>query len=341
MTYSRFSFLLIGGALLFDSLTACAQPRAEYVADKPVSGFIRIWGHGSLNENYLASLMSAWELGLHQFQPNIRFQTTLRGNSTAIGGLYTGAADVALIERRPISIELDAYQAIFKQDPFEIVVATGSLDVQNHNPALVVFVHSNNPLKSLTLAQLDAIISADHRRSTKPIHTWGELGLTGAWKNKTIKVYIPAISSMESQFLEQTVMGGSQKWTANLREFNAVPRHSDPGRKILDALAKDQYAIAVSTMVNKNVQVKPLSLAINENSPNIYPSRESVAQRSYPLTRSISIFINHTQGQTITQPLKEYLRYILSAQGQADIERDGMYFPLNPEILAQERSKLN
>ena len=325
-------------ALASAALQAAAAPFPEYRPQQPVEGLVRTWGHGSRTADYVGGLVKDWETGFRRHHPGVRFETTLRGDSTAIGGLYTGAADIALMERAPIAIELDAYQPIFRHDPFEVTVATGSVDVRGHNPALVVFVHRDNPLARLTLAELDAILGADQRRGAQPIRRWGELGLRGAWARQPITVFVPAIASDQSQYLEKAVMGGSQKWTARLREF--VPARTEAGQQILDALARDRYAIGVSTLVYRNPRVKPLALAATAGGPYHAATRETVAARTYPLTRTVSMFINRAPGQPVDPAVGAYLRYILSAEGQAAIARDGKYFPLSPDRAQQEWSKL-
>ena len=315
-----------------------------YRSELPVDGTIRTWGHGSLGKDYIGGLVKSWEVGFRQFHPKISFETTLRGDLTAIGGLYTGAADMALMERAPTAIELDAYQPIFKRDPFEISIATGSLDVADHAAALVIFVNGDNPLRHLTLIQLDAVFDADHRRSPTSVRTWGELGLTGEWARHPINAYIPAIESDASQYFEKAVMGGSQKWSADLHEFRdlRIPDGGtiDTGQQIADALAKDRYGIAIATLPLKNPGVRPLALAQQEGGTYYDPTRETVAQRKYPLTRTVSIFINHAEGQPIAPNLKEYLHYLLSGSGQLDITSDGGYFALPPEIALQEWDEL-
>jgi phosphate transport system substrate-binding protein len=287
--------------------------------------------------------VSSWEKGFQKHQPAVGFEARLRGDKSAIGGLYTGAADIALMERDLSAIEKDSYEQLFgRTDPFEVSVATGSLDARNHGMALVIFVHKDNPLAKLTLAQLDAIFGADHRRGLNNIRTWGELGLTGEWAAKPIHAYGFGIEQDQSQYFQKAVMGGSQKWTGKLKEFDDLRKAdgtvAEAGRRIVDAVSHDRQGIAISQMAYQNSQVKPLALAAE--GPYYEPSRETVAQRKYPLAQQVKLYINRAPGQPIDPKVKEYLRYVLSQEGQEDIARDGGYFPLSPELAAQERRKL-
>ena len=306
---------------------------------------IRTWGHGNRQRGYIGALVQAWEDGFRQQQPGITFQTTLWGDKSAIGGLYTGAADLALMERGLSAIERDSYeQVVGRKNPFEVSVATGSLEVPNHAMALVLFVHADNPLRQLTLRQADEIFDADHRRGTRRIETWGELGLRGEWVHKPIRAYIFGIDQDTSQYFQKVVMAGSQKWTGHLQEFTDLQRPDGSvhtaGQQIIEALEKDRYGMAISVMPYRTRQVRPLALAAQDGGPYVAATRETVAQRSYPLTRSVSIYANREPGEPLNAMLKEYLRFILSRQGQDAIAHDRGYLPLTAEIAEHERSRL-
>jgi phosphate transport system substrate-binding protein len=317
---------------------------AGYQPQQAVSGLIRTWGHGSRQEDFIGGLVRSWQDGFARHQPGVRFEATLRGDATAIGGLYTGAADIVLMERPPLGIELDGYLPVMGHDPFEVSVATGSLDVANHNFAGVIFVHKDNPISKLSLQELDAIFGADHRRGSKNIRTWGELGLQGEWADAPIKLYVFGISQDVSQFFERAVMAGSQKWAGNLVEFSdrrtANGALVEAGRQITDALAKDRFGIGLSGLLYRNAQVRPVALAAMSDGPFYEANRETVRMRTYPLTRTVSAFIDRAPGQPIDPKLKEYLIYILSSEGQQAIARDGGYLPLTPDVARREREKL-
>ncbi|MFG6490009.1 PstS family phosphate ABC transporter substrate-binding protein [Roseateles sp. BYS78W] len=307
-----------------------------YAPAATVTGLIRTWGHGSRDRDILGGLVRDWQAAFARRQPGVRFETTLRGDATAIGGLYTGAADLALMERPPLAIELDGYQPIFGRDPFEVQVATGSLDVTDHAFAPVLLVHRSNPLPRLTLAQLDALFGADRRRGGAALRTWGDLGLTGPWAEQAVRLYSFAITDDTAQFFQRAVMAGSQKWASPLTEFDGA----DAGRRIAAALAQDRFGLALCGLQFSNPQLKPLALAVQDGGPFVLPARETVRKRRYPLTRAVSIFLDRQPGQPMPPHLREYLAYVLSREGQQAVERDGRYLPLTPELARREREKL-
>ncbi len=315
-----------------------------YQAEQQVSGTIRIWGYGNGKRGTINRLLASWEEGFRKYQPGIHFDTQLFGNASAIGGLYTGAADLAFMTRDIEPTEVDGYQQALGHEPFQVSVLTRSLDAGNEGVVAVIFVHKDNPLARLTLAQLDAIFSADHRRGPNKIRLWGELGLTGEWADRPINLYGYNIASDASQFFEQAVMVGSEKWNCCLQEFSDLHGPDgnliEAGRQILDALAKDRYGIAIATLSHKNPLTKPLPLALEEGGPYYAPSKDTAQERTYPLARAVSIFMNRVPGQPLNPNQKEFLSYILSWEGQAAALRHGGYLPLAPQLAQQERRKM-
>lgn len=299
---------------------------------------MRIWGHGSRGANYAGSLLGMWNSDFTRLHPGARIDVSLSGDSAAIGGLYTGAADVALMGREIWPIELEGFEQAAGHQPLEISVMTGSLDVARHSFALVIYVHKDNPLSRFTLTQVDAIFGADHRRGAANIRTWGDLGLRGEWAAHAIHLYGFAIQQDFSQFFQQAVMGGSKKWNCNLHEFR--DRGSvDAGQQILDALAQDRYGIAISSMAYRNQNTRVMALAAHGDD-YVIPTRETVMARQYALTRPVSMVVNRDPGAPLDSRIKEYLSFVLSREGQRRVAQDGGYLPLPEAIAEQERKKL-
>jgi phosphate transport system substrate-binding protein len=315
--------------------------------ERIVSGTITIWGHGSLGgrTEFVEDLVRAWEDGFRQRQPDVTFVNRLHGTASAIGALYTGQGDLALMGREIWQPEIDAFKEVFGYPPTGINVMTGSLDVRNRGYAIVVFVHRDNPLSGLTLAQLDAIYGVDRLRGGSPVHTWGDLGLTGGWRDRPVNLYGLSIARGFAEYFQDIVFLGARKWNPSLREFADDPGArggaSDGGQKMLAALANDRDGIGYAGLLYFHRDVKPIALARDVASPYVEPTRESVADWSYPLTRIITMFLNRRPGRPIDPKLKEFLRYVLSHEGQEAVLRDGRgYLPLLAPIAQQELVKL-
>ena len=326
---------------------AGAQQPAEahaYVLDAQVSGTLRIWGHGNPHAQYMGDLLRAWEEGFRKVQPQVRFENGMTGNASAIGGLFTGAADISFMDREIWATELDAFQQGTGHNPYSVAVATGSLARPNHAPALVIFVNRDNPLTRITLAQLDAIFGADHRRSQGTVRTWGQLGLKGEWAAQRIHPYGYGILRRQSQYFEHEVLMGSQKWNCDLREFSTL-RKKDGSilpapQQILAALAKDRYGIAFATLEFDEPGVKSLAIAQKDGDAPVAPTQASVASRAYPLAQTLYAYIDRAPGKELDPSVKEFLAYVLSSQGQQILKQLHGYLPLTDAMVKQQREKL-
>ena len=316
----------------------------HYKPQQIVTGTNRIWGHGSPKHDFMGKLMSHWEEGFRKYQPGIHIENRMYGTASAIGALYTGAADMTILGEEIHAPAAAAFERVMHYPPLGIDIATGSLDIRNFDYAHVFFVHHDNPITKLTLTQLDGIFGSEHRRGAQNIRTWGELGLTGEWADKPIIPYGWRLDDDFATYLQDVLLGGSHKWNCDLREFRHINKPDgsvyDHGQQILDALAKDRYGIAVSNLRYINPEVRPLALAANEGEPYYEATKENLIQRKYPLTRIIPAVINRAPGHPVDPKVKEFLRYLLSYEGQHDLVRESGYLPLSEESIREQLKKL-
>jgi phosphate transport system substrate-binding protein len=347
-------------------LVGLLKSMPPYQPHQQVTGIIRIWG-----EKQMQDIVNQWEVGFGAREPGVRFETNLRGAASAIGGVYTGAADIALTDGDFSPGDVEGFEETFQYKPFRVEACTGSLDVRNGDSALVVFVHKDNPLSHLTLAQVDAIFDGDLRRGSKVIRTWGDLGLKDGWASMPIHTYGYSPRNREfARFFEDAVMAGSRKWNCDLHGFSdhRQPNGSliEAGQQIVDAVAKDRYSIGYSSLLYRNRLAKSVALAPamtkdrygirysiemykhpvvksfapEDVGPYFEPTKNNLIQRNYPLTRTVSMIINRIPGGQIKPVIKEFLRYVLSREGQNAVAHNGEYLPLNKSIVMDQRRKL-
>jgi phosphate transport system substrate-binding protein len=239
------------------------------------------------------------------------------------------------------------FRRIFRYEPLSITVTTGSYDVEGKTFPMVIFVHKDNPIAKLTLAQLDAIFGSERRNGApKNIQTWGDLGLKGEWADKTIHLYGYSIDSAYAAFFSQAALNGSVKWNCDrFQGFDNVAgadgKTVQAGDQSVKALAHDRYGIAYSGIRYKNADVRPLALAVHEGGPYVEPTKENTINRSYPLIRDITMWINRAPGKPVAPAVKEFLRYILSREGQQDVVREGDYLWLPADVVREQLRKLN
>jgi phosphate transport system substrate-binding protein len=325
---------------LLAALLVAALP--DYHPGQQVSGIIRSRGN-----DQMAALMKRWEKGFGRYQPGIRFEDALKGTASGIYGLEMRTADLALMGRAMNPFE---YYGTYERSwvfPVQIEVATGSFKTAHKSPALAIYVHQENPIARLTLEQLDGIFGAQRgggwkalswdegsaRAASKNIRTWGQAGATGAWADKPIHVYGPPVQGAGAiTFFQAKVMGGGDLWNEDLREY--------PDRKQMIAdLSRDPYGIAYAALDYAIPGVRAIALS------DVKLTRATVADRSYPLARPVyAVFTIDNEKSDLAGPepkVREFLRYVLSKQGQEEVVRDGSYLPLNPAMAAEQRKKLD
>jgi phosphate transport system substrate-binding protein len=335
-------------ALAIVLLAACVALRAQsqgalraYHSDRLVRGTVRIWGHGALGHDFMETLVKDWESGFRAVQRGVIFETRLQGTASAIGALYTGSGDLAIMGREIRPFEIEAFREVLHYTPLGIEVATGSFDVRNKDFALGIFVNRDNPLSKLTLAQVQGVFGCERGRE---IRKWGDLGLAGEWANRPIHLYGYQIWRGFADFFRDAVLAGSHRWNPSLLEILPAKASDgsdiDDGDVMLERLSKDRDGIAYCGMHYHNTIVRPLDLAVNARGPFYAPTKENCIQRTYPLTRVIVGFINRPPGGPPPEAVAEFLRYILSRDGQASVLREGDYLPLNAGVVREQRRKL-
>jgi phosphate transport system substrate-binding protein len=316
----------------------------RYQPEQQVSGTISLWGHGNRALPWMRNLVSKWEAGFRKFHPGVSLDYQLWGTSSGIPALFTGLGDVALLGEEILPESARAFERAKGYPPLGIEIMTGSLDIRNFDYAQQFFVHKDNPLAQMTLAQLDAIFGEEHRRGPRNIRTWGELGLTGEWASKPIQPYGWAIDDSFGDFLKGALLGGSHRWNCALVEHVHINRADgtiyDHGQQILDKLAKDRYGIAVSNIRYAGPDVKALALGLKEKGPFYQATKETLIDHRYPLARTIPAVVDRPPGMELPPKAREFLRYLLSREGQEVVNEDGRYLPLAPYLVAEQLRKL-
>jgi len=322
------------------SLAAEETPLPAYEAARSLAGTLRIWGPAGM-----AAVTKSWAEGFRRVQPGVELEFTLNGSATAIPGIYSGQADLALLGRENNITDDNGFSRPMGYKPRRFELMTGSLNVPGQTNALVVFVHRDNPLARLSLAQLDALFGHEHRRGLPNIRTWGQLGLTGEWAEQPIRLYGYDAETGTGRYFQKAVLGGSRKMNwENFREFKDVIRPDGAmvrsAAQSIEALRADRYGLAVGCLSFATPAVKAVALAAEEGGPAYPATRETLVARQYPLTRLTYVFVNQPPGTALEPKAREFLRYLFSREGQADIIRAGGYLPLNAATVLAQRESL-
>src|SRR6266567_3498113 len=277
-----------------------------------VWGVIRI--HGTELTQHLVHL---WQDNFLKLHPNIRFGDYFV--PSGFSGLIADTADINVMGHTAWRSDLKAFEEVYGYDPLEIMFATGGFNLgKGNSPGVIFFVNKDNPISGLSLRQLDGIFGAERsggwkgatwsteaaRSARENIRTWGQLGLTGEWANKPIRIYgIDATLSNWSDLIQRVVFKGGDKWNPAMKEMVRGGSKAPSDVQIVSSVAN----------------VKPLAIAAAESGPYVAPTRETMYRRTYPLSNAVYIYINRAPGKPISPRLKEFLTYILSREGQQDV----------------------
>ncbi|HEV2485175.1 MAG TPA: substrate-binding domain-containing protein [Terracidiphilus sp.] len=319
----------------------------HYQPQQLVTGTIRLWGHGAPILDFMGMLVKSWEEGFAKFQPGVKFEYDMYGTASAMGALYTGKGDIAILGQEIYPFETTAFEQVKHYPPLGIEIATGSVDVRNFDFAIGVFVNKRNALSQMTLDQIDKVFAWHEGGRAANIETWGQLGLTGEWADKPIHLYGWYEGDVFSTFVEHAALHDSHRWRCGMKQYAHIHKPDgtiyDSGQQILDDLSNDPYGIALSNVryLKEGDAVKPLSLARTVSGLFYAATKETLINRQYPLGRIIPAQIDRVPGQPVDPKVKEFLRYILSREGQEDIVRNGKYLPMQPEAAERERKKLD
>ena len=317
----------------------------QYVPGPKVTGTISVWGHGSPSHDFVGDLVRRWYAEFARSQPGVKLDYRMYGTASAIGALATGAGTLAILGEE---IDPDA-ERMFRRarghPPTKIEIANGSVDTNYFDYAHMIFVHRSNPLAKMSVAQLEAVFGDEHRcRATANIRRWGELGLTGDWARRPIMPYAWKTDVDFSLLFRERVLCGSHRWNPAVREYMPVTAPDghviQHGQLILEALAKDPAGIAISNVRFANPEVRPLPLGWDAKRGFVAASDATLISRTYPLGRIIPAFVDRTPGQPMAPADREFLRYILSREGQTALAEDSGYLPLDRATLLSQLEKL-
>ena len=277
----------------------------------------------------MSELMRLWEQDFRRSHPEISFQDKLNGTVSGMAGLYSGVADLALMGREIWPAETMAFEQVTGHLPAGIKVAIGSFDVPTKADSLAIFVHKDNPVSKLTLAQLQTIFGCGDGTAT--VIRWGDLGVTGALAEKPILTYSYKLDNAAAIFFKTLVLK-KMEWRCGIHTFaNSTDpngKRIDSGQLIIDAVSRDPAGIGISNSHYATGEVKPVALSFTADSAGVLPSKESIANGSYPLARAVYIFFNRDPEKPPAPRMLEFLRFVLSAEGQQDVAHEGAYLPL-------------
>ena len=313
--------ILALGLVVSNGIAEQLQVDAKLPSYKKVEGVA-----GTLNSvgsDTLNNMMTFWVEGFRKLYPNVNVQVEGKGSSTAPPALIEGTSQLGPMSRQMKQKEVEAFEAKYGFKPTTIGVA---LD------ALAVFVNKDNPINEMSMTQVDSIFSKTQKRGGADIITWGQLGLTGAYANLPISLYgRNSASGTYGFFKEHTLKKGDYKDTVKEQPGNA---------SVVLGVTEDRAGFGYSGMGYVTSGVKALALADKDGEKAYAANYENVLSGKYPLGRFLYINVVKEPNKPLPTLQKEFIKYVLSKEGQEIVVKDG-FLPLPAAEAAKMLELLN
>ncbi|MCR4320301.1 MAG: PstS family phosphate ABC transporter substrate-binding protein [Candidatus Brocadiaceae bacterium] len=308
----------ISGIISAGESVAVDSKIKQYTKVGGVAGNLNSIGSDTMN-----NLTTYWAEGFNKAYPNVKIQIEGKGSTTAPPSLISGTSQLGPMSRAIKPTEIDAFEKKYGYKPTEIKTA---LD------ALAVYVNKDNQIKGLSLPQVDAIFSNTRKGGSKAdIKTWGELGLTGDWANRPMSLYgRNSASGTYGFFKEHALYKGDYKSTVKEQPGSA---------SVVQGVTEDRYGIGYSGIGYKTSGVRPVALSFKDGETYKEAEMENVLNGSYPLARFLYVYINKKPGQPLDPMVREFIKFILSREGQEVVIKDG-FMPLPASVVDAEFKKI-
>jgi phosphate transport system substrate-binding protein len=291
---------------------------ATYQTTSGISG-----NHSIVGSDTLANLMTLWAETFNSFYPNVNIQIQAAGSSTAPPALTIGTANLGSMSREMKDDEIEVFEDKFGYKPTAFPVAVD---------ALAVMVNKDNPIKGLSIDQVDAIFSETLKcGSRKEIETWGDAGVA-VWGAKSIQLYgRNSVSGTYGYFKEHALCKGDFKDSVNEQPGSA---------SVVQAVTTSVNGIGYSGLGYSTSGVRVVPLARKGSTDYVEATAENALKGAYPLTRYLFVYVNKKPNQPLPPLEKEFLKMVLSKEGQEIVIKGG-YIPLPAKVVEKYLNELN
>lgn len=304
---------------------------------------------GPMVDGVVAAFLARWQ------DVNI---TTYRYGSGSVGLCLAGAqtsnpannkpyCDMAVVSREiaPVqtsTTELANFINKLGYQPMEVPVMSGSYNALGFEDAMLFFINGANPLRKVTLAQLDAVLSTTRNRGyPHPILTWDQLGVEDPeFYGQPIKVYASTLGNGFDVFINRVVLQNGTWNTAIMNQSTTV--FPLPAFVTADKFGLGFSGVSYLNQTGINVNLNVLKLRWEHRCKAIEVSQETLCNRKWPLSRFVYFYANLPPTQVSLDPvLYEFLNFLLSFEGQNLMRQaqGGVYFPLPYDVLMETRAR--
>ena len=327
MTHQFRRMLTVGAFLLTALAVATVHADEAIKLDPNLKSYAKVSGvSGNLNSigsDTLNNLMTLWADGFRKQYPNVNIQLEGKGSSTAPPALIEGTAQIGPMSRPMKGTELDAFEKKFTYKPTAFPVAID---------ALAVYVNKDNPVRGLTMSQVDAIFSKSRRWGYKEnVQKWGQIAVDGPLASAPISIYgRNSASGTYGFFKEHALKNGDYK-----DEVKEQPGSAS----VVQGVTEDRAGVGYSGIGYITSGVRAVPLAEKEGTPFMEASQHNAMDGSYPIWRHLYLYINKAPNKPLDPLVKEFLKFVYSQEGQQVVVKDG-FFPLSAAMSDKELKKL-
>ncbi len=305
---------------------ACATANASDLLDPNLPAYEKASGISgnlsSVGSDTLANLMTLWAEEFKRNYPNVNIQIQAAGSSTAPPALTEGTSNFGPMSRKMKDKEVEAFEKKYGYKPTAIPVAID---------ALAVFAHNDNPIKGLSMAQVDAIFSSTRKcGGDKDLTKWSDLGVAGSLADQSIQLFgRNSVSGTYGYFKEHALCKGDYKNNVNEQPGSA---------SVVQSVSTSVNGLGYSGIGYKTASVRALPLS-KEGTDYIAATPENAATGKYPLSRFLYVYVNKKPGQELAPIEREFVKLVLSKAGQEVVVKDG-YIPLPAKAVEKQLSDL-
>ncbi len=311
--------------VMVSSVLASAVVNAQ--VDKSIPDYEKASGISgnlsSVGSDTLANLMTFWAEEFKKQYPNVNIQIQAAGSSTAPPALTEGTSNFGPMSRRMKDKEIEAFEKKMGYKPTAIPVAID---------ALAVFVHKDNPIKGMSIAQVDAIFSSTRKcGAAADIDRWGDLGLKGSWVDRDIQIFgRNSVSGTYGYFKKVALCKGDYKNSVNEQPGSA---------SVVQSVSTSLNAVGYSGIGYMTSGVKALPISKDSKGPFVQASPEQAITGQYPLARALYMYVNKAPNKALTPLEREFVKLVLSQVGQEVVVKDG-YIPLTGKMVHKTLKQL-
>jgi phosphate transport system substrate-binding protein len=309
------AILLLAASTAEEARAEQRSPFPTYRSSGPVRGSIRTVGSDTMN-----SLMTLWGEAFMGRHPGVKIEIEGKGSNTAPPALISGSCTFGLMSRPMRDREIAVFRRRYGHDP---VAVPAAIDM------LAIYVHRDNPIPGLTMPQVDAIFSSTRKLGHPEIRTWGDVGLDGTWASREIRLCGRNQASGTYAYLRKHALGKG--------EYRSEVRKLPSSSAVVQTVSLETTSIGYSGIGYRKPGVRPVPLAGEAGEAFVEPVLENADR--YPLSRRLYIYVNHVPVKPLAKIQAEFLRFVLSRQGQEIVGKAG-FVAAKPAWVKEARNAL-